>query len=174
MPPRKTPAPDMPQDGVPGSPADPEYVDGYQVGHADGVEIGRQQGYAQGVAESGNPTAIAEAEGRGFQRGWQAALESKRPPLFEAAKAVYETHFDAPAEAIRAKIEQLEAEYDERVSVADLGLLENIAKRMRLAAEAQRQSFVTAARPRSEVGKQVARKLAEDQPRQATTYETVN
>ena len=170
MPPKRKTV-EMATDGVPGKPAHPEYVSGYQIGHTDGHEVGRREGYAAGLAASGE-TAVTEAEERGYARGFQAAQDAKRPPLFEAAKKVIAGHFDADDDAIWAKISDLEAVYSQALSGPDQSLLEGVVRRYRIAAEAQRQAFVQPLRPKSQVGRDVARKL-ESGERAETVYEVV-
>ena len=58
MPPKRKAAETV-VDGVPGKPAHPEYVNGYQIGHIDGQEIGRREGYAEGLAASGEDAVKA-------------------------------------------------------------------------------------------------------------------
>ena len=116
--------------------------------------------------------ALAEAEQRGYNRGFADGRETKRPPLFEAAKTVCEQHYDAPTEVVQAKLADLEATYGETLSRPDRGLLDGIVRRYQMAAEAQRQAFVQTPRPKSKVGETVAKRLS-DSERAVPTFETV-
>lgn len=174
MPPAGRKAAEAAADGVPGKLADPEYVNGYQIGHQDGYTVGFQDGRAEGLGED-TATMIAEAEKAGYQRGRDAERAAKRPPLFEAAKRLCAENFDATDEEIDAAIAHLAESYGEKLSAPDLALLAGQVRRRRQAVEAQRQAMLqTPARPKSQIGVEVQKRLAADpDSRSATVYETV-
>ena len=160
-------------DGVPGKPAHPEYVAGYTIGHADGHDVGFAAGRSAGLTED-TATLIADADRAGYQRGRDDERAAKRPPLFEAAKRLCEQNFDATDDEIDAALAKLAESYQEKLSTPDLALLAGIVRRRRQAAEAQRQIALQIPRPRSQVGQEVAKRLAADpDSRSQTTYETV-
>ena len=173
MPPAGRKAAEAAADGVPGTPADPEYVNGYQIGHQDGYQVGYADGRAAGLDED-TAALIADADRAGYQRGRDDERVAKRPPLFEASKRLCEQSFDATDDEIDAALTQLADSYAEKLSVPDLALLAGIVRRRRQAAEAQRQIALQIPRPKSQVGQEVAKRLAADpDSRSTTTYETV-
>lgn len=160
-------------EGVPGKLADPEYVAGYRIGHEDGYQVGFADGRADGL-DTDAATLIAEADRAGYQRGRDDERAAKRPPLFEAAKRLCAENFDATDDEIDAAIAHLADAYQEKLSVPDLALLSGMVRRRRQAAEAQRQVALQIPRPRSQVGVEVAKRLAADPDSRSTTvYETV-
>lgn len=173
MPPAGRKAAEAAADGVPGTLADPEYVNGYQIGHQDGYQVGFQEGRAAGLGQD-TASLIADADRAGYLRGRDDERAAKRPPLFEAGKRLCEQSFDASDDEIDAALAHLADSYQEKLSVPDLALLAGMVRRRRQAAEAQRQIALQIPRPRSQVGQDVAKRLAADpDARSTTTYETV-
>lgn len=179
MPPAGRKAAEAAADGVPGETVDPEYVNGYQIGHQDGYQVGFADGRAEGLGED-TARLITDADMAGYRRGREDERAAKRPPLFEAGKRLCEQNFDATDEEIDAALAQLADSYQEKLSVPDLALLAGMVRRRRQAAEAQRQIALQIPRPRSEVGQEVAKRLDAEarkpsaiDSRSVTTYETV-
>lgn len=174
MPPAGRKAAEAAADGVPGELAHPEYVNGYQIGHQDGYQVGFADGRAEGLGED-TARLVADAERAGYERGRDDERQAKRPALFEAAKRLCAENFDAADDEIDAALAHLAESYEEKLSVPDLALLMGQVRRRRQAAEAQRQAALQMpARPKSQIGVEVAKRLAADPDARSTTvYETV-